>query len=213
MSAPAGRWLVLSAVFYAAWAGVLLVAGNPQFGLSPGETAFTHVLTPIDYLGQVAVAVSEIAAAIAAFLLARAVGTRLGASGGYVAAIGHTSGAFQAIWHVFAAIVIGAEAARIGWINSVLFDFETLALVLGWSVLGFALTRHARLGWPWALGAALMWPLTLIAALSLASVTGSLAGGALARTPLTAAVGWRLSRGSLPRLAASTEGVPATPTN
>lgn len=211
MSARAGRWLVISAVFYAAWAGVLLVAGNPQFGLSPGETTFTHVLTPFDYVGQVALAVSEIAAGIAAFLLARFVGTRAGAAGGYAAFLGHTSGAAQALWHVFAAIVISSDAARIGWINSVLFDFETLALVVGWSVLGFALTRNARLGWPWALAAALMWPLTLVAALSLAALTGSLAGGAIARTPLSAALGWRLWTRSGRHVAGSTEPVPATP--
>lgn len=210
MSARAGRWLVISAVFYAAWAGVLLVAGNPQFGLSPGETTFTHVLTPFDYVGQVALAVSEIAAGIAAFLLARFVGTRSGAAGGYAAFVGHTSGAAQAVWHFFAGIVISADAARIGWINSALFDFETLALVVGWSVLGFALTRNARLGRPWALAAALMWPLTLVAALSLAPLAGSLAGGAIARTPLTAALGWRLWLRA-GRVAESTASVPATP--
>ena len=194
MCPKAGRALVASAVFYAVWAGVLLVAGNPQFGLSPGETAFTHVLTPVDLVGQLMLAASEILAGLAAFLLARAVAARVGTIGGYLAMIGHASGAAQAFWHVFAAIAISAEAARIGWINSVLFDFETLALVAGWIALSFSLARIMRLDWRWAMVAALFWPLTLIAALSLASVTGSLAGGAVARVPLTAALGLRFQR-------------------
>src|SRR5512135_1850270 len=177
----AATLLTASGLTYAGWAAVLLIVGNPQFGLSPGQVSYTRELSPIDYLAQLVLATSELTAMLAVFWLAAWARSPAATVGGLLAMVGHAAGAALALWHVAAGIAIGPGAARIHEINSALFTIETIGVTVGWGVLGGSLARRGFVARWWAVTALLFWPLTSAAALALGTMFGSLAGAAVVR--------------------------------